>query len=170
MHEHQPESLKDITDEITGILSQGLEDDELFNRLDMLETKRDKKVENIGYVLLKHDERIEDIEREQARLEVLKQSIIKDRDRLMNYCVMQMLRMGIDKVIGKFIELTIPKPRIITKVALDPKGKPDYSRIDPRFVEEITDTSLKVNKDDANATGNRPVKSLKASRLRKTIS
>ena len=141
MHEHQPETLKGITDQITRILSQGYaNNDELFNQLDALQGKRDKKVENIGYVLLEHDTRIEDIEKQQARLEALKQKIIKNRDNLMNYCVMEMLRSGIQKVVGKFIELTVCKSPTSAEYAKTPEGKPDFDRIDPRFVEvEVTE-------------------------------
>ena len=150
MHEHQPESLKHITDEITHILAQGLADDDaLFNQLDALEIKRDKKIENIGYVLLNHDTRIESIEKQQARLEALKQKFIKERDGLERYCIFQMLRMGIQKVVGTFIELTVSKSPTSAEYAKTPDGKPDFDRIDPRFVEVEVSEKRKVNKSDA---------------------
>ena len=91
MADYIPETLRDIDDEILRITFQGLSrqendalinasegdlttpveitDDEIFKQLDELEMKRDKKVENIGYALLKQDAKIEELGTEIKRLQ-----------------------------------------------------------------------------------------------------
>lgn len=166
MHKHQPESLRSIDDEILRICSQGLSladntetdkdglttpvaasDAELQSQLDALVMKRDKKIENIGYVLLGQEAKIEEIDAEIKRLDQWKKRIANRKKSLAGYCVMEMLRTGIRKVTGKFIELTLNKSQPTGEYAKTPDGKPDFDRIDPRFVEEVV--TEKVNTADA---------------------
>lgn len=177
-----PETLRDIDDELLAICYQGLAmpvsaddedendlitpvdvtDAELQKQLDALTMKRDKKVESIGYVLIEQDGKIEGITNEIKRLEKLKKRIAGRRRSLVWYCLMEMMRTGLRKVSGKFIELTVHKNSqpTVKVLAVNAKGKPNFEEIDPNFVEDVVKVTPKVNTDKAKAhfaqTGKNP--------------
>ena len=183
MADYIPETLRDIDDEILRITFQGLSrqendalinasegdlttpveitDDEIFKQLDALEMKRDKKVENIGYALLKQDAKIEELGTEIKRLQRWQKRIKGRRKGLTWYCVTEMMRTGLLKVTGKFIEIALHKnPKPSAEYATDARGKPDFSQIDARFVHEEEKVIKTIDKDAAiqhfRSTGKAP--------------
>ena len=134
---------------------------ELQKALDALKMERDEKVENIGYVLMNQDTKVEQLEKEIKRLTLWKKQIQARNKWLIWYCLTEMVRAGIRSITGKFIRLTVCKnSQPSAKVPMNPDTKePRWELIDPRFVGETV--KPKLLKQDAvdhfNRTGEIPV-------------
>ena len=178
------QSLRDIIDDIDRLCWQGIdapptEDEkithetlklvetseeeqhaELQKALDALKIKANVKIENIGYVLMHQDDKVEQLENEILRLTIWKKQIQARRAWLIWYCITGMIRAGIRQVIGKFIRVTVVKNgQYSAKVPMDPHTKkPRWEQIDPRFIgEEVKPKLLKQGAiDHFNNTGEVP--------------
>ena len=134
---------------------------ELQEALDALKMQRDEKIENIGYVLMNQDTKVEQLEKEIKRLTLWKKQIQARNKWLIWYCLTEMVRAGIRSITGKFIRLTVCKnSQPSAKVPMNPDTKePRWELIDPRFVGETV--KPKLLKQDAvdhfNLTGEIPV-------------
>lgn len=130
---------------------------ELQKALDALELKRDTKIEHIGYDLMHKDDKIEQLEKEILRLQIWKKQIQARHKWLIWYCISEMTRAGIRKVVGKFIRVTVAKNgQYSAKVPIDPHTKkPRWEQIDSRFIgEEVKPKLLKQEAiDHFNKTG-----------------
>ena len=89
--------------------SQEEQHTELKTALDALKMQRNVKIENIGYDLMEKDTKIEQLEKEIARLTLWKNQIKSRRKWLLWYCLTEMVRAGIRHVAGKFIRITVAK-------------------------------------------------------------
>ena len=117
---------------------------ELQKAFDALKFKCDTKIENIGYVLMNQDDKIEQLGKEILRLQIWKKQIESRRAWLLWYCVSEMVRAGIRKVVGKFIRVTVANnSQPSAKVPMNPHTKkPRWELIDPRFVGETREPKL----------------------------
>ena len=178
------QSLRDIIDEIDRLGWQGIESPptdagelthetlklvetteeeqhaELQKAFDALKIKCDTKIEHIGYVLMHQDDKVEQLEKEILRLTIWKKQVASRRKWLTWYCITEMVRAGIRKVVGKFIRVTVAKNgQYSAKVPINPQTKkPKWELIDPRFIGETVEP--KLLKQDAidhyNSTGDVP--------------
>ena len=133
---------------------------ELQEALDALKMKRNEKVENIGYDLMNKDTKIEQLEKEIARLTLWKNQIKSRKKWLKWYCLTEMVRAGIRHVAGNFIRITVAKnSQPSAKVPTDPfTKKPRWELIDPQFIGETVEPKLLKQEaiDHFNKTGKVP--------------
>ena len=140
--------------------SQEAQHVELQEALDALKMQRTVKIENIGYDLTNKKTKIEQLEKEIARLTLWKNQIQARSKWLKWYCVTEMVRAGIRHVAGKFIRVTVCKnSQPSAKVPMQPHSKePLWNAIDPRFIGESTKPKLLKQEaiDHYNETGKAP--------------
>ena len=137
------ETLKDILKSVES--AEEAQHGELQEAFDALALKREKKIENIGYVLMYElDTKIEQLETEILRLTIWKKQIQARRKWLVGYCVAEMLRAGIRKVVGKFIRVTVAdNSQRSATVPMDPRTKkPRWELVDSRFIGETVEPKL----------------------------
>ena len=117
---------------------------ELQEAFDALALKREVKIENIGYVLMDKDTKIEQLEQEILRLTIWKKQIQARRKWLVGYCIAEMLRAGIRKVLGQFIRVTVAdNSQRSATVPMDPRTKkPRWELVDSRFIGETIEPKL----------------------------
>ena len=133
---------------------------EIQEALETLKMKRNEKVENIGYVLMDKDTKIEQLEKEIAKLTLWKRQIQARKKWLKWYCLTEMVRAGIRHVAGNFIRITVAKnSQPSAKVPTDPfTKKPRWELIDPQFIGETVEPKLLKQEaiDHFNQTGKAP--------------
>ena len=126
LHVDVPPSEDEVTREtLKGIeTAEESQHGELQVAFDALALKREVKIENIGYVLMDKDTKIEQLEQEILRLTIWKKQIQARRKWLVGYCIAEMLRAGIRKVLGQFIRVTVAdNSQRSATVPMDPRTK-----------------------------------------------
>ena len=125
-----------------------VDEDALQTALDALEMERLEKVEQIGMFLLNNKYKIEELEQEIRRLREWKSRLDKRCKWLKWYCMSEMIRAGMKKLAGKFINISVSKSRMSTTYPTKPGTKvPIVELIDPEYVIEVV--TYKVDADKA---------------------
>ena len=126
--------------------AEAMQHDDLHKALEALKLKRNIKIEHIGYVLMNKATKIEQLEKEILRLTIWKKQIQARKKWLLWYCLSEMMRAGIRKIVGEFIRITVAKnSQPSATVPIDPfTKKPRWDLIDSRFIgEEVKPKLLK---------------------------
>ena len=139
-------TLYQINDRIEEIIAlYGEEDDQhLEVELNELEVKQQVKLESIAHRIKRDKIKIEELEEGIKQLTVWRNTLKQRVTWLSGYTLAEMVRMGIKKFKGKYINMSRRKKPMRTEYATDDFGKPDVDKIASQFLSEVTEVKVDV--------------------------